>query len=116
MLKRSSISFKGYLTSSESLRAVTVDTLLYMPPRHQTTKYTSSSKQISTRCRKDSRAVLWPQGAVLGATQHCMGFLSHHRGENAAMRLENSFQVLYDNQNRLGLFKAAPDGHLVMYF
>lgn len=92
---------------------MTADALPYVPPGHQTTKYTSSPKQTSARCRKDPRVVLWPQRAVLEVTQHCMVFISHHREENAAVTLEN---ILNDKQNRLGMFKTAPDGHLLMYF
>jgi len=79
-------------------------------------KHAFSSKHNSARCRRDPRAVLWPQGAVLGATQHCTGFHLHHREGNAAVRLENSFHILYNNQNRLGIFKTASDDHFVMYF
>lgn len=79
-------------------------------------KYSSSSKQISAVCRRDPRRGLVSPWAALGATQLCLGLLSHHREENAAMGLENSFHILYDNQRNLAIFKTAPDGRLVMYF
>lgn len=82
--------------------------------RHQTTKYTSSSRQISARCRKDLRAVpVSPGGCAVWHTA------LHDTGKTPfqySWYWKTPFHMLCDNQNRLGIFKTAPDGHLVTYF